>query len=67
MGKRGTRGINPWKRCKKTRENVWQSEGALIRENIKFEEYYRLQKIVSEEEFDQFITYLVNISVLSNS
>lgn len=59
MGKKRKGGATPWKRCKKPRENVWLSDGALVRENSKFEEYYRLQKIVPDEEFDQFMTCLV--------
>lgn len=66
MGKRRKEGATPWKRCKKPKEDKWQSEGALIRENPKFEEYYRLQKIVPDEEFEQFMACLVSAVVLSN-
>lgn len=48
-----------WKKQKKRKADVWQGEGAIVRESSIFERYYKLQKIVPEEEFDSFLSVLV--------
>lgn len=62
MGKRKEEGSGDkktYKTYKKSKKNVWQTDGDLVRENKAFEDYYRLQKIVPEEEFDAFLSVLV--------
>ena len=66
MGKRRNNSNYKWKKCKKPRENVWRPVEECPRESELFENYYRLQKIVPEEEWSDFIETLV-ISFSSGS
>lgn len=59
MGKRKEEGSGDKKAYKKSKKDVWQTEGDLVRESKAFEDYYRLQQIVPEEEFDAFMSVLV--------
>lgn len=66
MGKRNSKNSGAWKKGKRTRADTWQSEGAIVRENPLFEQYYRLQKIVPDEEFDSFMETLVGNGLISH-
>ena len=59
MPKRENQQPSSWKKQRKKKNDVWQGEGEIIRESVLFERYYRLQKIVSDEEFDSFLSTLV--------
>ena len=57
--KRGKKSPHSWKKPRRTKENAWTSEDGLVRENKVFEQYYKLQHIVPEDEYDLFLEYLV--------
>lgn len=59
MGKRNGGKKFRWRNGKKPKENVWRTMEECPRESELFENYYKLQKIVPEEEWDQFIETLV--------
>lgn len=59
MGKRTDEGNRSKNSYKKPKKNVWQTDGDLIRESALFQEYYRMQGIVPEGEFDEFMSTLV--------
>lgn len=59
MGKRTDEGSRSKNSYKKAKKNVWQTDGDLIRESALFQEYYRMQGIVPEGEFDEFMSTLV--------
>lgn len=59
MGKRKNNAGNKWRKNKKPRENVWRPAEECPRESELFESYYRMQKIVPEEEWTDFIETLV--------
>lgn len=59
MGKRRAGPKRKWKSNKKPKESVWRPKEEAIRESPLFEEYYKLQKIVPEGEWDAFIECLV--------
>ena len=59
MGKRTDEGSRSKNSYKKAKKNVWQTDGDLIRESVLFQEYYRMQEIVPEGEFDEFMSTLV--------
>ena len=63
MVKRKKGGGTAWKRSKKQKDDTWRGDGELVRENSMFEEYYRIQRMMSDEEFDQLMSCLV-ITVL---
>lgn len=63
MVKRKKGGGTAWKRSKKQKGDTWRGDGELVRENSMFEEYYRIQRMMSDEEFDQLMSCLV-ITVL---
>lgn len=59
MGKRNGGKKFRWRNGKKPKENVWRTMEECPRESELFENYYKLQKIVPEEEWGQFIETLV--------
>ena len=59
MGKRTDEGNRSKNSYKKPKKNVWQTDGDLIRESALFQEYYRMQGIVPEGEFGEFMSTLV--------
>ena len=59
MGKRNCGPRHKWRNNKKHKENVWRTMEECPRESELFENYYRLQQIVPEDEWDQFIQTLV--------
>lgn len=58
MGKRNCGPRHKWRNNKKHKENVWRTMEECPRESELFENYYRLQQIVPEDEWDQFIQTL---------
>ena len=64
MTKRKKGGAPTWKRSKKQKDNMWRGDGELVRENPMFEEYYRMQMMMPDEEFDQLISCLVTTLLL---
>ena len=60
MVKRKKGGASTWKRSKKQKSDTWRGDGELVRESSMFEEYYRMQRMMSDEEFDQFMSCLVS-------
>ena len=59
MPKRENQQLSSWKKQRRKKNDVWQGEGEIVRESALFERYYRLQKIVADEEFDSFLSTLV--------
>lgn len=59
MGKRNGGKKFRWRNGKKPKENVWRTMEECPRESELFENYYKLQKIVPDGEWDQFIETLV--------
>ena len=59
MPKRENQQPSSWKKQRKKKADVWQGEGEIVRESELFERYYRLQKIVPDDEFDAFLSILV--------
>ena len=57
--KRVRKSPHSWKKPRKMKDNTWSGQGDLIRENELFKQYYKLQNILPEDEYDLFLEYLV--------